>query len=258
MLSQHPQSLFSSLPKGDSGGSSPLKPCWRPLLRRRERQDHPADHKVEQEHRIHHQRLAVGRLAVGEEGRGGEGGPAKGRRDHRQPHGEADRPGTAEQDEPADGHGHRQRHDAVTQNTQALEKGDGAAQQLGVQGDDDGAEPDDDEDLSELRSPLVVLVCGSSLEQQSQGDAEQQRAPQVPVPQQRGAPLRVQDVDELVAHGPQVPQDGLLHRLVQRGQLVVSPGGADGHRDVPLHRDVLRDGDVRQPGERPAVLRCCH
>lgn len=117
------------------------------LLRRREGQDDPPDHEVEEEHRVHHQRLAVGRLAVDQEGRGGEGGPAEGRRHHRQSHGEADRPRAADQDDPAHHHGHRQGQDAVSQHAQALEEGDGAAQQLGVQGDDDGAEPDDDEDL---------------------------------------------------------------------------------------------------------------
>lgn len=126
-------------------------PCVSPLLRGRERQDHPPDHKVEEEHRVHHQRLAVGRLAVGEEGRGGEGGPAEGHRHHYQPHGEADVPRAADQDNPAHGHGHRQRHDAVSQHTQALEEGDGATQQLGVEGDDDGAEPDDDKDLGRGR-----------------------------------------------------------------------------------------------------------
>ncbi|CAK6972102.1 protein YIPF6 [Scomber scombrus] len=96
-------------------------------------------------------------------------------------------------------------------------------------------------------------------EQQSQSHAEQQRAPQVPIPQQRGAPLRVQHMDELVPHGPQVPQDRLLHRLVQRGELIVPPGGADGDGDVSLHRDVLRDGDIGQSCERPAgLLRCGH
>lgn len=111
--------------------------------------------------------------------------------------------------------------------------------------------------LCELRPPLVVAVRRAALQQQSQRHAQQQRPPQVPVPQQSRAPLRVQDVDELVPHRPKVPQDGLLHRLVQRGELVVSSGRADGHRDVPLHRDVLGDGDVRQPGERPAGLIGC-
>lgn len=119
------------------------------LLRRRERQDHPPDHKVEQEHRVHHQGLTVRWLAVGEESRGCESGPTEGRRDHDEAHGEADCARAAEQDQPAHDHGHRQRHDAVTQHTQALEEGDGPAQKLGVQGDDDGAEPDDDEDLEQ-------------------------------------------------------------------------------------------------------------
>lgn len=129
-----------------------------PLLWRRERQDHPPDHEVEEEHRVHYQRLAVGRLAVGEEGRGGEGGPAKGRRHHHQPHGEADLPRAADQDDPAHGHGRRQRHDAVSQHTQALEEVDGAAQQLGVEGDDDGAEPDDDEDLDAKKYTIVDML----------------------------------------------------------------------------------------------------
>lgn len=115
------------------------------------------------------------------------------------------------------------------------------------------------EHLSELRSPLVVAVRRPALQQQSQRHAEQQRAPQVPVPQQSRAALRVQDVDELVPHRPQVPQDGLLHRLVQGGELVVPPGGAHGHGDVSLHRDVLRDGHIWQPGERSAgLVRCRH
>lgn len=114
---------------------------------RGEGQDHPPDHKVEEEHRIHHQSLAVGRLAVGEERRGRKRGPAERRRHHRQPDGEAHRLQGGEEDDPAHDHGHRQRHDAVTQHAQALEEGQGPAQQLGVQSDDDGAEPDNDEDL---------------------------------------------------------------------------------------------------------------
>lgn len=129
---------------------SPQKPSNASVsLRRRERQDHPPDHEVEEEHRVHHQSFAVRRLAVGEESRGGERGPAEGRRHHHQPHGEADRPRAADQDDPAHRHGRRQRHDAVSQHAQALEEGDGAAKEFGVEGDDDGAEPDDDEDLEE-------------------------------------------------------------------------------------------------------------
>lgn len=127
-----------------------------PLLWRRERQDHPRDHEVEEEHRVHHQWLAVGRLAVGEEGRGGEDGPDEGHQHNHQPYGKAGRPRATEQDNPAHDHGCRQRHDAVSQHTQALEEGDGPAQQFGVEGDDDGAEPDDDEDLGRGISVLVL------------------------------------------------------------------------------------------------------
>lgn len=146
---------------------------YSPLLWRSKRQDHPPDHEVEEEHRVHHQRLAVGRLTVGEEGRGGEGGPAEGHRHHHQPHGKADRARAAEQDDPTHGHGCCQRHDAVSQNTQALEEGDGPAQKFGVEGDDDGAEPDDDEDLDRGKdnsmlewTPFKVryfTVCSSHL-----------------------------------------------------------------------------------------------
>lgn len=118
-----------------------------PSLRRREGQNDPANDEVEEEDGVHHQRLAVGRLAVGQEGGGGEGGPAEGGGDHGQAHGEADGAGAAHQHHATHGHGHRQRQDAVAQHAQALEEGDGAAQQLGVEGDDDGAEPDDDKDL---------------------------------------------------------------------------------------------------------------
>lgn len=124
--------------------------CQLPLLSRRECQDHPRNHKVEEKHWVHHQRLAVGRLAVGEEGRGRKGRPAEGRRHHREPHSKADRSGAAEQDDPAHDHGHRQRHDAVAQHAQALEERDGASQQLGVEGDDDGAKPNNDEHLGRL------------------------------------------------------------------------------------------------------------
>lgn len=139
-------SLHKNLPQLCPFNSTPSVSL---LLRWRERQDHPPDHEVEEEHRVDHQRLAVGWLTVGEEGRGGEGGPAERRRHHHQPHAEADRAWAADQNDPAHGHGHGQRHDAVSQHTQALEEGDGATEQLGVQGDDDGAEPDDDEDLKE-------------------------------------------------------------------------------------------------------------
>lgn len=117
------------------------------LLLRRVCQDHPRNHKVEEEHRVHHQCLAVGRLAVGEEGCGRESRPAEGRRDHRQPHCEYDPPGADDQDNPTHYHGHCKRHDAISQHAQALEERDGATQQLGVEGDDDGAKPHDDEDL---------------------------------------------------------------------------------------------------------------
>lgn len=110
-------------------------------------QDHPPDHKVEEEDGVDHQGPAVGRLAVGQEGRGCKGGPAERRRHNHQPHHEADRSGGGEQDDPAHHHGHGQRQDAVSQHAQALEEGERPAQQLGVQRDDDGAEPDDDEDL---------------------------------------------------------------------------------------------------------------
>lgn len=140
--------------------STQILPSASLLLRRRERQDHPSDHKVEEEHRVHHQRLAVGRLAVYEESRGSKGGPAKGRRHHRQPHDKADGPRATDQDDPAHRQGHRQRQDAVSQNAQALEEGNGAAQQLGVEGDDDGAEPDDDEDLKKniIRKYQYILL----------------------------------------------------------------------------------------------------
>lgn len=116
-------------------------------MRWRECQNYPADHKVEEENRVHHKRLSVGWLAVGEESRGGEGGPAKGRCHHHQAHSEADGPRATDQDNPAHSHRHRQRQNAVAQHAQALEEGDGAAQQLGVEGDDDGAKPDDNKDL---------------------------------------------------------------------------------------------------------------
>lgn len=107
-------------------------------------------------------------------------------------------------------------------------------------------DPENDEpsNLSELRSSLVLVVGRTALQQQSQRDAKQQRAPQVPVPQQSRAPLRVEDVDELVPHRPQVPHDGVLNRFVQSGEFIISSRRADGHRDVPFHRDVLRDGNV--------------
>lgn len=132
--------------------SNSLNHAFSRSLGRRESQNNPPDNKVEEKDGIHHQRFAVWRLAVDEEGCGSEGGPAEGGGDHHQPHSETHCPRTPDQDNPTHDHGHRQRQDAVSQHTQALEEGNVAPQQLGVERDDDGAKPDDDKNLqTELR-----------------------------------------------------------------------------------------------------------
>lgn len=120
-------------------------------MRGREGQDYPADDKVEEKHRVHHQSFTVGGLAVGEECCGGKSGPAKGCCHHQKAHDKADCSWSANQDDPTHDHGHSKRQDAVSQNTQALEERDCSTQKLGVEGDDNGAEPDDNKDLRQMR-----------------------------------------------------------------------------------------------------------
>lgn len=60
------------------------------------------------------------------------------------------------------------------------------SEQLGVQGDDDGTEPDDDEDLGKGRSSvgnfgLSVVVAAAALKHRRHEGAKNQRTPQVPL-----------------------------------------------------------------------------
>lgn len=110
-------------------------------------QYHPPNHKVEEKHWIYHKCLAVGQVAVSKEGCRSKGRPAKRCYHHSQSNRKAHLPWNTEQDNPAHNEGHCQRHDAVSQYTQALEERDCATQELGVKSDDDGAEPNDDKDL---------------------------------------------------------------------------------------------------------------
>ena len=60
------------------------------------------------------------------------------------------------------------------------------SEQLGVQGDDDGTEPDDDEHLGEGRSSVgnfgfSVVVAAAALKHRCHEGAQNQRTPQVPL-----------------------------------------------------------------------------
>lgn len=140
--------------------SSPLGWC----SLRGEGQDHPADDEVEEEDGVHDQGLAVGGLAVCQERRGCQGGPGEHGPHHDEADDEADGARARQQHQPAHQHGHGQRHHTVPQHTQALEEGDGASQELRVERDDNGPEPDDDKDLGKLRPPVILAVCRATLQ----------------------------------------------------------------------------------------------
>ncbi len=122
----------------------------------------------------------------------------------------------------ADYGGENEGEEAVAEDADALEEGHAAAEQLGVHGDDGRAAPRDDEDGAEHEAAVVgggergvELVGGRALagQEDGEGEAEDEGAPQVPVSQLRASLPRA-------SHGMHIPR---YRHTVSHAHLDVRP-----------------------------------